>query len=97
MKEQIPDDLDYNGTVKIFSNDHSPLKIVLLQEMQRYNDLLGLIRTQLIDLEKAIQGLVIMSAELEEIFAAIYENHIPVQWQSVRLYFNNFHEVRFIL
>lgn len=85
MKEQVPSDLDYDATAKIFSNDNSPLKVVLLQEIQRYNDLLGLIRTHLIDLEKAIQGLVVMSTELEEIFAAIYENHVPIQWQFVRL------------
>ncbi|VDN98570.1 unnamed protein product [Rodentolepis nana] len=81
MKEQVPSDLDYDATAKIFSNDNSPLKVVLLQEIQRYNDLLSLIRTHLIDLQKAIQGLVVMSAELEEIFAAIYENRVPIQWQ----------------
>ena len=83
MKEQIPENLDYDGTVKIFGNDKSPLKVVLLQEIQRYNNLLDLIRTQLLDLEKGIQGLVVMSSELEEIFAAIFENHVPIQWQYV--------------
>ncbi|CDS41066.1 dynein heavy chain [Echinococcus multilocularis] len=81
MKEQIPDNLDYDGTVKIFSNDRSPLKVVLLQEIQRYNDLLDLIRNQLIDLERGIQGLVVMSLQLEEIVAAIFENRVPLQWQ----------------
>ncbi|VDM31109.1 unnamed protein product [Hydatigera taeniaeformis] len=81
MKEQVPDNLDYHGTAKIFSNDRSPLKIVLLQEIQRYNDLLDLIRSQLIDLERGIQGLVVMSSELEDIFAAIFENRVPFQWQ----------------
>lgn len=83
MKEHIPNNLDYDATAKIFSNDNSPLKVVLLQEIQRYNGLLDLIRTHLFDLERAIQGLVVMSTELEEIFAAIYENHVPIRWQFV--------------
>ncbi len=83
MKTQVPENLDYAGTAKIFSNDHSPLKVVLLQEIQRYNLLLDIIRNHLIDLEKGIQGLVVMSSELDDIFVAIYENHVPVQWQSV--------------
>lgn len=86
MKEQMPDNLDYDGTVKIFSNDRSPLKVVLLQEIQRYNDLLDLIRNQLIDLERGIQGLVVMSSELEDIFAAIFENRVPFQWQYVSFF-----------
>ena len=83
MKEQIPENLDYDGTVKIFGNDKSPLKTVLFQEIQRYNDLLDLIRNQMFQLEKGIQGLVVMSSELEEIFGAIFENRVPIQWQYV--------------
>lgn len=85
MKKQVPENLDYAGTAKIFSNDHSPLNVVLLQEIQRYNALLDLIRSQIGDLEKGIQGLVVMSSELEAIFVAIFENHVPTQWQNVSL------------
>ena len=31
--KQIPEDIDYEGTVKIFENDHSPINVVLLQEV----------------------------------------------------------------
>ena len=31
--KQIPEDIDYEGTVKIFENDNSPINIVLLQEV----------------------------------------------------------------
>ena len=31
--ESLPEKIDYEGTVKIFSEDNSPLKIVLLQEV----------------------------------------------------------------
>ncbi|CAH8498270.1 unnamed protein product [Heterobilharzia americana] len=46
LQKQLPEDIDYEGTVKIFATDHSPLVVVLLQEIHRYNHLLGLIRNQ---------------------------------------------------
>ena len=33
MKKQIPENIDYEQTLKIMASDHSPLKIVLLQEV----------------------------------------------------------------
>lgn len=32
--KQIPDDLDYEGTVKILETDHRPINTVLLQEVR---------------------------------------------------------------
>jgi dynein heavy chain len=55
----------------------------LLQEIQRYNILLDLIRQQLTDLEKGIQGLVVMSTELEEVFQYIYDARVPPSWEKV--------------
>ncbi|VDQ17079.1 unnamed protein product, partial [Trichobilharzia regenti] len=83
LQKQLPEDIDYEGTVKIFATDHSPLVVVLLQEIQRYNHLLGLIRNQLSDLNKGIQGLVVMSSELEQIFTSIFDGHVPEQWSKV--------------
>ena len=80
---QLPENIDYEGTKKILSTDPSPLNVVLLQEIQRYNSLLDLIRQQLTDLEKGIQGLVVMSSELEEIFGAIYDGRVPNMWGKV--------------
>ena len=51
--------------------------------MQRYNVLLNEIRSQLEDLEKGIQGLVVMSSELEEIFICIFEARVPSSWLKV--------------
>ncbi|CAH8839691.1 unnamed protein product [Trichobilharzia szidati] len=82
LQKQLPEDIDYEGTVKIFATDHSPLVVVLLQEIQRYNRLLGLIRSQLSDLNKGIQGLVVMSSELEQIFTSIFDGHVPEQWSK---------------
>ena len=54
-------------------------------QIERYNLLLDLIRKQLTELEKGIQGLVVMSADLEEIFNCVYDARVPAQWMKVRL------------
>jgi hypothetical protein len=33
IRKQIPENIDYEQTVKIMATDHSPLKTVLLQEV----------------------------------------------------------------
>jgi dynein heavy chain len=81
--EQLPVKIDYESTLKIFSEDNSPLKIVLLQEIERYNILLDDIYKSLVDLGKGIQGLVVMSADLEEIFKCIFEARVPTSWQKM--------------
>ncbi|XP_063712783.1 dynein axonemal heavy chain 2-like isoform X4 [Symsagittifera roscoffensis] len=77
---KVPDPLDYDGTAKILKDDLSPVNVVLLQEIQRYNSLLKQIKSSLVDLQKGIQGLVVMSSDLEEVFSCINEARVPPQW-----------------
>lgn len=53
-------------------------------QIQRYNALLQVIRSSLIDLEKGIKGLVVMSSDLEEIFTCIHDARVPPMWEKVR-------------
>jgi len=76
----IPENIDYYGTAKILSEDSNPLNVVLLQEIERYNSLLDIIRVSLIELDKGIQGLVLMSADLEETYECIFEARVPSMW-----------------
>ncbi|XP_021360073.1 dynein heavy chain 2, axonemal-like isoform X4 [Mizuhopecten yessoensis] len=78
--KQIPENIDYENTAKILSIDPSPLNVVLLQEIQRYNILLDEIRSSLTDLERGIQGLVVMTLELENIFTCIFDGRVPPSW-----------------
>ncbi|XP_040202767.1 dynein heavy chain 2, axonemal [Rana temporaria] len=82
VRQKIPQEIDYEGTVKVLSDDPNPLNVVLLQEIQRYNALLSTIRSSLQDLEYGIQGLVVMSTELEEIFTCIYDARVPPLWEK---------------
>ncbi|XP_030042289.1 dynein axonemal heavy chain 2 [Microcaecilia unicolor] len=82
VRQKIPEVIDYEGTRKMLADDPSPLNVVLLQEIQRYNSLLITIRTSLIELEKGIQGLVVMSTDLEETFNCIYDARVPPLWEK---------------
>ena len=55
---------------------------VFISQIERYNTLLDLIRQQLTDLERGIQGLVVMSTELEEVFTCIYDTRVPPSWEK---------------
>ncbi|KAK9398328.1 dynein heavy chain 2 axonemal [Crotalus adamanteus] len=81
VRSKIPEEIDYEGTCKVLSTDPSPLNVVLLQEIQRYNSLLQIISSSLVELEKGIQGLVVMSTDLEEIFNCIFDARVPPMWE----------------
>ncbi|XP_069776188.1 dynein axonemal heavy chain 2 isoform X2 [Narcine bancroftii] len=79
--QKTPENLDYEGTRSMFQGDNSPLNVVLLQEIQRYNILLNVIRKSLTELKMAIQGLVVMSTNLEKIFDCIHDACVPSLWE----------------
>eukprot|EP00769_Ergobibamus_cyprinoides_P000919 gnl/Ergobibamus_cyprinoides/1928.p3 GENE.gnl/Ergobibamus_cyprinoides/1928~~gnl/Ergobibamus_cyprinoides/1928.p3 ORF type:complete len:281 (+),score=72.40 gnl/Ergobibamus_cyprinoides/1928:382-1224(+) len=59
-----------------------PLGVVLRQECARFNSLVSIVRRSLADLQDAIQGLVVMSAELEATHAALLAGRVPKQWDD---------------
>ncbi|XP_073833430.1 dynein heavy chain at 16F isoform X2 [Musca autumnalis] len=58
------------------------LTTVLVQEIDRYNISLRLIHDSLVNLAKAIKGLVVMSEELEEVFKSLLANMVPKLWEK---------------
>jgi dynein heavy chain len=82
VQAKVPEEIDYEQTVKLLADDPSPLNVVLLQEIERYNALVSIIRTSLIELEKAIKGVVVMSSDLEETFSCIHDARVPPLWEK---------------
>jgi dynein heavy chain len=58
------------------------MNTVLCQELQRFNSLLGLIRNSLHEMQNAIKGLVVMSADLEILGTQLFFNRIPDMWKA---------------
>jgi len=77
---KIPNMIDYEATEKLIGPHKTPLDVVLLQEIGRYNTLLTATRENLEELQRGIKGLVLMSQELEEVFHRIYEGKVPSLW-----------------
>jgi len=59
------------------------INTVLVQELVRFNRLLGVIKSTLYDLKRAIDGEVVMSAELERMANTIFDGHVPTEWEKV--------------
>uniref|UniRef100_K7FYG4 Dynein axonemal heavy chain 6 n=1 Tax=Pelodiscus sinensis TaxID=13735 RepID=K7FYG4_PELSI len=56
------------------------LTTVLGQEVDRFNNLLELLRSSLETLNKAIAGFVVMSEEMEKVYSSFLNNQVPTLW-----------------
>jgi len=85
---QVPDLMDRkdagDGVFTLNANGElNSIQIVLLHEMGRFNKLLKRMKTSLVDLGKAIKGLVVMSGELDAMFGSMLKNQVPALWSKV--------------
>lgn len=62
-------------------DDSNPLKVVLVQEIARYNKLIRSVKLSISNLEKGISGLVVISEELETIMVSLFEGKVPLAWK----------------
>ena len=58
------------------------MNTVLCQELIRFNNLLSMMRDSLVNIQKAVKGLVVMSADLEILGIALSVNRIPAMWKG---------------
>ena len=58
------------------------MNIVLYQELIRFNGLINVIRESIINLKKAINGTLVMSASLEDVFDSMLVGKLPALWAS---------------
>jgi len=56
---------------------------VICQELQKFNKLLTKIKGSLQELQRAVKGLVVMSADLEDLSKAMLNNKLPAMWAKV--------------
>ncbi|XP_053595266.1 dynein axonemal heavy chain 7 [Microplitis demolitor] len=79
--ERLPDLFDLEAAVKKYPVRYDEsMNTVLVQELERYNNLLHVVRTSLEMLENAIWGIIVMTYELEIIYNEILSGKIPSLW-----------------
>ena len=59
------------------------LSVVLVQEMERFNRLLATVGRTLSELQRAVRGEIAMSAQLDDVQAALTNNSVPQCWAKV--------------
>merc|ERR1711934_525934 len=61
----------------------TPTQVVLLQELERYNKLIVKMKTTIIDLKRALNGEIGMSAELDVLGTSFLNGQLPPQWTKL--------------
>lgn len=79
--EKIPQPFDRIALVKKFPKP-TPIDVVLLQEVERWNILVNVIQQTLTDLQRALLGEIGMNAELENLAFSLYNGMVPNIWRK---------------
>jgi dynein heavy chain len=58
------------------------LATVLIQEVDRFNGLLDVLRQSLVLVRRSIKGIIVMSGDLEEIYDSFLLNRVPKLWST---------------
>ncbi|CAI8029533.1 Dynein heavy chain 6, axonemal [Geodia barretti] len=85
--QKIPEKLDLDIALpSLFEADEkgqiNSLSTVLSQEVDRFNNLLKVLKDSLRNIQKAIKGLVVMSEELERVYTSFLNNQVPSMWAT---------------
>merc|ERR1711871_27490 len=84
IEDQMPLLYDEEATQMKFPVDyHESMNTFLCQEQIKFNRLLRVVKRTLFQVQRALKGLVVMSAELEQVAESIFNQWIPDVWETV--------------
>ncbi|PVD32839.1 hypothetical protein C0Q70_08286 [Pomacea canaliculata] len=80
---KLPAEFELDKIRKKYGLDVSPTTVVLLQELERFNSLIGRMRKSLATLKRALAGEVGMSSELDDVARSLFNGVIPGIWRRL--------------
>ncbi|KAJ3097005.1 Dynein heavy chain 5, axonemal [Phlyctochytrium planicorne] len=85
LLSKLPEDFDKNKAKAAIQKQGGmkPLNIFLGQEIDRMQIVISIVRSTLNDLKLAIDGTIIVSAQLQEALDALYDARVPNAWVKV--------------
>jgi dynein heavy chain len=83
MQSKIPKPFSIDNVMRKYPIDYKEsMSTVLIQEVIRFNRLLSVIHSSLIEMVKALKGLVVLSEQLENACNSIFLNQVPTTWAA---------------
>jgi dynein heavy chain len=80
---KLPPDFNMEKVSQMFPVVYEEsMNTVLRQELIRFNRLTSVVRSTLINIRKALKGLVVMSSELEDVFDSMITGKVPAAWAA---------------
>lgn len=80
--DKMPEVHDLREVRKIYRHEMNPTKIVLLQELERFNSLIATMRRTLILLKRALAGEIGMDATLDNVAWSLFNGQLPDSWRK---------------
>lgn len=81
IAQTMPSDMDIDSAKEKYPVDYNEsMNTVVVQEMERFLKLQKEIRSSCRELENAINGIIVMTPDLEHVITAIKLNRIPTKW-----------------
>lgn len=86
--DNLPEPLDEStGDKALFTKNSEglipSLSTVLVQEIEKFNRLLAVMKRSLIDIDLAINGFIVMSEVLDGMYLKFTNNQVPMNWTKV--------------
>jgi dynein heavy chain, axonemal len=83
MEEKCPDLFDLREVVKKYPTKYEEsMNTVLVQEVEKYNALMAVMKDHLKDVKRALSGDIGMSDVLDSIASALFNGLVPVLWKN---------------
>eukprot|EP00742_Colponemidia_sp_Colp-10_P018445 GILJ01021306.1.p1 GENE.GILJ01021306.1~~GILJ01021306.1.p1 ORF type:complete len:799 (-),score=88.78 GILJ01021306.1:48-2444(-) len=81
--QRVPEIFDITKAVEKYPVVYTEsMNTVLVQELIRFNRLLVVIRSSLLNIQKALKGLMVITGEMEDMGNQLFNNQVPYLWSA---------------